>query len=181
MAQTGQIIDLGASGVKITITKTSKDTNGELAQMESMMQPAKRLPTLAHIHPSQEERIEVISGTLTALLNGNIKILPTGESITIRPGELHNFWNASSEVVHFRVEHRPALNIHDFIETIGGLVKDGMIKYDNSFSDKLQMAVVVNRFKEIMILPMPQRFIIKLMGIIGEFLGKGKNLSKYIF
>src|SRR5258706_5902020 len=180
MAKAGQLIDLGASGVKITITKTASDTNGEVAQMESMMQPAKRLPTLAHIHPSQEERIEVISGKLTTLLNGNSKLLSAGESILIPRGELHNFWNASDDVVHFRVEHRPALNIHDFIETIGGLVKDGLIRYDNSFSDKLQMAVVVNRFKATMILPMPQRLVIKIIGTIGELLGKGKNLSKYI-
>ena len=180
MAKTGQIIDLGASGVKITITTTAHDTNGKMAQMESRMQPAKRLPTLAHIHPSQEERIEVISGKLTTLLNGKIKILSTGESIIIQPGELHNFWNQGNEVVHFRVEHRPALNIQDFMETIGGLVKDGMIRYDNSFSDKLQMAVVVNRFSETMILPIPQRFVIKLIGTMGELLGKGKSLSKYI-
>ena len=72
------------------------------------------------------------------------------------------------------------MNIQDFIETIGGLVKDGMIRYDNSFSDKLQMAVVVNRFREEMVLPIPQRFVIKLIGNIGELLGKGKGLSKYI-
>jgi quercetin dioxygenase-like cupin family protein len=177
MVTKGQIINLGASGVTITIIQTAAETNGEFVQMESMMQPAKRLPTLAHIHPAQQEKIEVLSGELTTSLNGALTRLHAGDSITIRAGELHNFWNDSNEMVHFRVEHRPALRLQDFMETMGNLVKNGSIKYDGSFSDKLQMAVVVNKFSDTLVLPQPKKFVIRLLGGIGKLLGKGKNLN----
>jgi quercetin dioxygenase-like cupin family protein len=179
MAKVGQIIDLGASGVRIVITKSAKDTNGSLAQMESTMQAGKKLPALPHIHPTMEEKLEVLSGELTTLIAGKRLTVKTGEHIVIPPGALHNFWNESASEVRVRIEHRPAMNIQNFLETLGGLVKDGKIKYDGSFSDKLQMAVVVNAYRPMMMLPSPQHFLIGIISRIGRLLGRKGNHPEY--
>ncbi len=179
MAKNGQIIDLGASGVRIVITKSAKDTNGSLAQMESTMQAGKKLPALPHIHPTVEEKLEVLSGELTTLIAGKTETVKTGGSIVIPAGAAHNFWNDSASEVRVRVEHRPAMNIQNFIETLGGLVKDGKIKYDGSLSDKLQMAVVVTAYRPMMVLPSPQRFVIGIIATLGRLLGRKGHLPEY--
>jgi quercetin dioxygenase-like cupin family protein len=179
MAKEGQIIDLGSSGVRIVITKSTKGSDGSLAQMESTMQAGKKLPALPHIHPTIEERLEVLSGELTTLIAGKRETLKKGGSVLIPAGAAHNFWNESDAAVHLRVEHRPAMNIQDFLETLGGLVRDGKIKYDGSFSDKLQMAVVVDSFKPMMILPAPQRFVIGAIAAVGRLLGKKGHFPEY--
>jgi quercetin dioxygenase-like cupin family protein len=178
MAKTGQIIDLGASGVRIVITKSAKDTNGSLAQMESTMQAGKKLPAPPHIHPTMEERLEVLSGELTTLIAGKRETIKKGGRVVIPPGAAHNFWNESDAEVQVRVEHQPAMNIQDFLETLGGLVKEGKIKYNGSFSDKMQLAVVVDAYKPMMILPSPQRFAIGVIAILGRLLGKRGNFPE---
>ncbi len=179
MAKAGQTIDLGASGVRIVITKSAKDTNGSLAQMESTMQAGKKLPTLPHIHPTIEERLEVISGKLTTIVAGKRETIEMGGSVVIPAGAAHNFWNESNEEVKVRVEHRPAMNIQDFLETLSGLVRDGKIKYDGSFSDKLQIAVVVTSFRPMMLLPSPQRFVIGAIATVGRLFGKKGRFPEY--
>jgi quercetin dioxygenase-like cupin family protein len=179
MAKQGQVIDLANSGVRMTITISAKDTNGQLSQIEAVMQAGKKLPALPHYHPSQEERIEAISGEMTTLVDGKIRKLKAGDSLIIHAGQVHNFWNEGVEPVSGRVEHRPDLGFQNFVTTLGGLVKDGKLKYDNSFSDKMQMAVVADYYKDFMILPVPLRFVIKIVAAVGRNLGKKGYLPEY--
>jgi quercetin dioxygenase-like cupin family protein len=179
MAKQGKVIDLGDSGVRMTITISAKDTDGQLSQIEAVMQAGKKLPALPDYHPSQEEKFECISGELTTLVDGETGKLKAGESLIIHAGQVHNFWNEGIEPVRGRVEHRPDLGFQDFVTPLGGLVKDGKFKYDNSFSDKMQMAVVADSYKDFMILPMPLRFVIKIVAAVARICGKKGFLPEY--
>jgi quercetin dioxygenase-like cupin family protein len=179
MAKQGQVIDLGNSGIIMTITVSAKDTNGQLSQVEAVMQAGKKLPALTHYHPSQEEEFEVVSGELTTLVDGRIRKLKAGGSLIIHAGQVHNFWNDGAEPVSGRVEHRPDFGFQNFVTTLGGLVKDGKLKYDHSFSDKMQMAVVADCYKDFMILPMPLRLLIKIVAAVGRIRGKEGFLPEY--
>jgi hypothetical protein len=55
MAKQGQAIDLGNSGVRMTIAISAKDTNGQFSQVEAVMQAGKKFPALPHYHPFQEK------------------------------------------------------------------------------------------------------------------------------
>jgi hypothetical protein len=59
------------------------------------------------------------------------------------------------------------------------VARDGKLKYDNSFSDKMQMAVVADYYKDFMILPMPFRFVIKIVAAMGRIRGKKGYLPEY--
>lgn len=163
----------------MTITISAQDTNGQLSQVEAVMQAGKKLPALPHYHPSQEEKFEVISGELTTVVDGNKRNLKAGETLIIRAGQVHNFWNAGAAPVSGRVEHRPDLGFQDFVTTLGGLVKDRKLKYDNSFSDKMQMAVVTEYYREFMGIPRPLRWVIKIVAAIGRIRGKKGYLPEY--
>lgn len=179
MATKGKIIDLGNSGVKITITKSAKETGGEISEMESIIQPGKKLPSLPHFHPLQQERIEVLSGEITTLLDGKTSKLRKGEQIIFPKGTVHNFWNEGNEILHIRVEHKPELEFQHFLETLGGLVSSGKLKYDGSISDKIQMAVVVEHYNKMMRLTRPMKFAIKMLSIVGRITGKKGFIPEY--
>ena len=63
MAHAGQVLENPISGEKITFRQTAVDTDGELLAFELVLAPAGAVPG-AHVHPEQEERFEVVSGTL---------------------------------------------------------------------------------------------------------------------
>jgi quercetin dioxygenase-like cupin family protein len=179
MAKQGQVIDLGNSGVRMIVTISARDTNGQLSQIEAVMQAGKKLPALPHYHPAQEEKFEVISGELTTLVDGKIRKLTAGESLIIHAGQVHNFWNDGAESVSGLVEHRPDWGFQNFVSTLSGLVRDGKLKYDNSFSDKMQMAVVADYYKDFMKLTIPLRFVIKIVAAVGRIRGKKGYLPEY--
>lgn len=179
MAKAGQILEIENSGIKTVITKSAKDTQGAMAQMESVMQPGKKLPTLPHYHPSQEEKLEVISGEVTVLLDGETTKLRSGEMIVFPKGKVHNFWNEGTVAAQYRVEHTPALEIQHFIETLVALAKHGKLKYDDSFFDKMQMAVVVEYYKRTLQIPMPLKLGIKILAFVGRVSGMKGYTPEY--
>ena len=65
MARSGEVVENPIIGDRVTWRKTAQETHGELLQYELVVWPAAKGP-LAHIHPRQEERFEVLSGTLRA-------------------------------------------------------------------------------------------------------------------
>ena len=113
------------------------------------------------------------------VVDGAKRQLRAGESLTIHAGQVHDFWNEGREPVSGRVEHRPDLGFQNFVTTLGGLVRDGKLKYDDSFSDKMQMAVVAHHYRDFMALPMPMKAVVKVMAVVGRLRGKRGYLPEY--
>src|SRR5689334_22962568 len=63
-------------------------------------------PPPAHLHPAQDERFEVLEGALTVRVDGEERILATGETIDIPRGTPHQMWNPSC--IQARVAWRTA-------------------------------------------------------------------------
>jgi hypothetical protein len=64
MAQTGQTLANPASGERITFRRTAADTGGELVAIDLELPAGGRVPGGLHLHPLQEERFEVVEGTM---------------------------------------------------------------------------------------------------------------------
>src|SRR5215470_5495475 len=54
---------LDNGNIQLRFCKTSRDTNGELLEMEAIYRPTSSPPP-AHFHPKQEETFTVVSGSL---------------------------------------------------------------------------------------------------------------------
>jgi hypothetical protein len=63
MAHAGQVLDNPVSGERFIFTKTAADTAGELVAVGAVGTPGGRVPG-GHVHPVQEERFEVVTGTM---------------------------------------------------------------------------------------------------------------------
>ncbi|MEW6268541.1 MAG: cupin domain-containing protein [Thermodesulfobacteriota bacterium] len=69
-----------------------------------------------HVHPLQEERIEVLSGALRCRIAGREQLLREGAVLTIPPGTPHAVWNAARVATRSRGEFRPALDMQERFE-----------------------------------------------------------------
>src|SRR5262245_18662305 len=104
--------------------RTSADTNGELPEYEVIGRP-RGFVTQGHVHPSQEERQEVLAGANGLALGETKRVYGAGESFTIPPRTPHRHFPAGSREGHIRVELRPALRTEAFLERLAELDRDG--------------------------------------------------------
>jgi len=104
------VLESPINGQRAIFRETAKDTGGELLRLDFFVAPGGFLGS-EHLHPGQEERIEVVSGTLRCRVGGRERGLGAGESVTVPPGTAHTLWNEGREEARAVVEYRPALRM----------------------------------------------------------------------
>src|ERR687895_2605766 len=124
MAFSGQVLDNPVSGERITFRKTAADTNGELLAVDLVLSPDGHVPG-AHVHPTQEERFEIVKGTMKFRRGLRTIMARAGEKVVVPRGTVHRFENAGTEPAHVRVEVRPCLRMEELFEAAIALAREG--------------------------------------------------------
>ena len=125
MAHRGQTLENPASGERITFRQTSANTGGELLAIDLELPANRRVPGGQHIHPKQEERFEVVEGTMRFRMGRKRVVAGPGEVVVVPPGQKHDFANVGDDDALVRVEVRPALKMEQLFETAVGLAEQG--------------------------------------------------------
>ena len=107
MARAGDVIE-HLTGEHFTFRKTAEDTGGELLRIEALVEP-RGFAAAEHVHPRQEERFEILSGTIRYRVEGVERLAGAGEELVIPRGVNHVWENAGEDDVHMIIEFRPAL------------------------------------------------------------------------
>jgi len=142
MAKAGDVIENPITGERVTFLKTAGDTSGQLLQQDFIIQP-QGFVVIPHIHPKQEERFKLLSGSLRMQVDGHEQTVHANEEIAVPASAAHAWWNDDDTEAHVIVEFRPALNS----ETLFGLARDG--KADaQARPNPFQFAVIAQTFKE---------------------------------
>jgi len=110
-----ETIEAPTMGHRIRCQSNSVSTGGELLRFSFWMRGDASPPPL-HVHPRQEERIEVVSGSVLSLSGGVRRVLGPGGTISTPPGEPHTVGPAGQDAVEMIVEFRPALGFERFVE-----------------------------------------------------------------
>jgi quercetin dioxygenase-like cupin family protein len=126
MATKGQTIYNRVTGERITFLTTTKETNGEYLEFECRV-GTDGVPIPPHVHDTQEERFEVLSGTLGVMIGGEKYELRPGEKAVLPIGVKHQWWNAGDDEVAFRVEAAPARGLETLLEVNAGLAEQGKL------------------------------------------------------
>ncbi len=79
-----------------------------------------------HIHLRQEERFQLLSGSLAYTLGRDSGKVHAGQTLVIPPGTRHTFHNDGDTEARFIAEFRPALRIEEFFANLFGLAEDGL-------------------------------------------------------
>ncbi|HEY1360034.1 MAG TPA: cupin domain-containing protein [Thermoleophilaceae bacterium] len=147
MAYSGQTLENPASGERITIRRTAAETNGELLAIDLELPAERRVPGGQHIHPLQEERFEVVEGTMRFKMGRKKVVAGPGEVVVVRPGQKHDFANVGDDDALVRVEVRPALKMERMFETAVGLAEEGRTML-GGLPKPLDLALFVEEFED---------------------------------
>jgi quercetin dioxygenase-like cupin family protein len=146
MAYAGQIIENPVSGERITFRRTAADTNGELLEFDVALAPDGHVPGM-HVHPAQEERFEVLSGSVRFQKGLRRVTAEAGDLVVVEPGKAHKFENVGDEGAVMRVEVRPALEMERLFETAVSLAEEGRVT-SKGMPKPLDLALFVREFKD---------------------------------
>jgi mannose-6-phosphate isomerase-like protein (cupin superfamily) len=125
----------------------------------------------AHVHPSQDERFEVLKGSLMFKIDGKELPAGPGDRVLVPAGATHQFWNAGDEEAHFVCEVRPALKFEQLIETMYSLAADGKTN-KNAMPNPLRLAVIARETFDTVQLPFPPAWMQRLGLAVGAPLGR---------
>jgi quercetin dioxygenase-like cupin family protein len=170
MIRAGDTIHNPVTGERIVFHQTSADTDGEAVVIETFVQPG-GFVAAAHVHPSQEERFQVLRGTVGFKIGREKHEAGPGARVTVPAGTPHKFWNAGDEVAQFVCEIRPALQFESLLETMFALAGDGKCNR-KGMPNPLRLAVIANAHFDTVRLPFPPAPLQKLGLVMGAPLGR---------
>ena len=170
MIEPGQTIENSVTGERIVFRKTSRETNGAAVVIETFVQP-NGFVAAAHVHPSQEERFEVLSGSVGFKIGRQKLVAGPGQRLTVPAGTPHKFWNAGDDVAHFVCEVRPALQFESLLETMFALAEDGKTNR-KGMPNPLRLAVIANAHFDTVRLPFPPALVQRIALALGAPVGR---------
>ena len=80
MAKSGDVLDLTPLGVRVELLRTPERTGGDLLEFD-VVGRARGILAGGHIHTSQAERLEVLSGAMKLTIDGRKHLLTTGQAM----------------------------------------------------------------------------------------------------
>ena len=105
----------GPGGYRLRLVRTGAETGGELLEMEATWDGSGGMPP-EHLHPSQEERFEVLEGAVLTIVDGVEGRHAAGETLTVPAGTPHQMTGDGPARVRWEV--RPALRTAEFFERL---------------------------------------------------------------
>ncbi len=174
MIAPGDVLEHPVTGETIIFRQTGATTGGKLIEADFYMRPG-AFVAAEHIHPHQEERFEVIAGTLRGRVAGKELAGVRGETVVVPAGTPHLWWNSGDEELHVRVAVRPALTLENWFETYFGLAQDGKVSPKTGLPNLFQLAVMMRAYQDVLILARPPRPVQTLLfgslAAVGRVLG----------
>jgi quercetin dioxygenase-like cupin family protein len=170
MIRTGDTIENPVTGERLVFKQSSADTDGESVLFECFVQPS-GFVAAAHVHPFQQERFQVIEGSVTFKLDGRELTVAPGEAIYVPAGMSHQFWNAGDEEARFACEVRPALQFEELIETMFSLAQAGKTNR-KGMPNPLRLAVIARAHFDTVRLPFPPVWMQRVGLALGAPLGR---------
>lgn len=126
MPLAGDVLELKPLGIQVEFLRTAEETDGELLEMEVTGRPRGFLAQ-RHVHPSQVERLEVLSGAMRVAMDGRQRLLRAGESIEVPAGMAHTQAPIGEGPGTVRIQVRPAGRTQAFLEHLATLSREGKI------------------------------------------------------
>jgi hypothetical protein len=115
-----------------------------------------------HVHPKQEEKFEVLEGTMKFRYGMKKIVAEAGETVVVPPGKVHDFRNAGDTAAHVRVTISPALKMEEMFETNVALAKEGKVM-KSGMPKPLELALFVRRFDDEVRAAFPPRPVVRAL------------------
>jgi mannose-6-phosphate isomerase-like protein (cupin superfamily) len=130
-------------------------------------------PPPKHFHPAQDERFEVLEGTLSARVDGEQRALRAGDSLEIPRGAVHQMWNAGAVPVRATWVTSPAGRTEDWFADLDGLLSSGRVGR-KGVPGPLAFGAYLSEYRDVFRLAVPQPVLVPLLKSLGA-LGRLKG------
>ena len=125
MASTGQTLENPASGERITIRQTAADTHGELLAIDLELPAGRRVPGWPAHPPAQEERFEVVEGTMRFKMGRERVVAGPARSSSSPPASRTTSPTPVTSRRSSASRCDPPLKMEPLFETAVGLAEEG--------------------------------------------------------
>ena len=154
------------SGFVQTFLATQEDTDGRYVELEIVLQPGAGGAPL-HVHPNQEERLEIKAGVVEVFHSGRWHTLNAGDVAVVPPGMPDRFQNRTQSP---RIS--PVLDFQDMNVAIMKLINEGKVKSQKDPKSIIYSAMVLKRFpKSLRMLNPTYRWTTSIFSTVGTILG----------
>jgi mannose-6-phosphate isomerase-like protein (cupin superfamily) len=179
------VIDCPPSGKRVRVRESASDTDGRRFRFDMWLDPPDRSHgPMLHVHPEQDEGLDVVAGQLGVVVDGDRRRLGLGESVTIPKGVPHRFWNAGDGTLHVVGEVRPALRTEEFMRVTYGLARDGRSTPSGMPLNPLRLAPLIERYDDMLYLariPLRvQKAGVSLLAPLGRAVGYDTDYPEYL-
>jgi quercetin dioxygenase-like cupin family protein len=137
-----------------------------------------------HVHASQWERFQGVSGELRFRLGRELRMVGGGDVLLVPPGTTHGLRNNGDEVAHFLIELTPPRRGEEGLRALFGLQSDGRV-HVTRFTARplLQIAVLFDEYLDEVHLPVlpvrAQRVAFRALARIGKRRGYRATFPEY--
>jgi quercetin dioxygenase-like cupin family protein len=143
----GQTLANPITGERFTFTDTAATTDGELLAFDLALRPGGAVP-IAHVHPIQTERFEVIEGQMRFRIGYRTRLAGPGDVVEVAPGVIHAFANAGEEEARLHVQVRPALAMEQMLAEVVALAEAGRMTERGMPRNLLDLAVLARKYDQ---------------------------------
>lgn len=169
MASSGQVVYNTATGERLVFQTVARDSAGELVRLDVFFPPGSAARA-THVHPHQEERFEIVDGSLRFRVGRETKVARAGDVIVVPAGTPHRPSNLGDMEAHCIAEFRPALNIETFFENAFALLSTTGPRF--SVPMILGLSELLSHYRrEVVATPAVMRVATELAAPIGRVFG----------
>jgi quercetin dioxygenase-like cupin family protein len=149
-----------------------RNTEGQtILTLDGTLPPGTTGPPL-HVHFREREEGTVHAGSLGAQIGNQKSVLPAGSSAVFPAGAVHNWWNAGDNVLDFRGQVVPVVDLDRYLQAIFAVVNSAPSGKPSLF----YIAHVAWRHRRTQALAVPprpiQRVLFPVIVTLGHILGK---------
>jgi quercetin dioxygenase-like cupin family protein/uncharacterized protein YndB with AHSA1/START domain len=126
MATADHALEIEPFGITVKFLRTGEETGGEVLEMDVIGRPRGFL-SQRHVHPSQVEHLQVISGAMKVTMEGRTHLVSAGQSVEVPAGTPHTQVPVGPGPGHVRIHVRPAGRTKEFLERLAELCRQGKV------------------------------------------------------
>jgi mannose-6-phosphate isomerase-like protein (cupin superfamily) len=171
-----KILDLSPLGMKFTVLKDARDTNGQSLDLNWELLPGCNMKDpLVHTHPNAIETYEILDGEMEFFIKDRWVKAKTGDKLSVPKGVTHAFRNPTNKTVKVYNTHQPALKMEEYFEDIEKILdkvtRHRTKDFKMDLNTKLYMGLLMNRYRNDIVAVKPPDFAIRILGFVAKLIG----------
>ena len=136
-----------SDGTHFTITESAADPDRDPVEIVMTIPAGATTPPL-HVHPTQTDEFEMLSGTLEVKVDGRWRTLREGDPLVVPPATPHAIRKRGGETAVVRNVHPPSGSFDRFLVRLGALTESGELRRIRSPRGLLTMALLFREHED---------------------------------